>query len=107
MSTTYQVAKRVTLASANTTVQTLSSSLLTPTGLATMTALDIVVKSGQLNYAFTHNPLVDPDTALADTDAAFVILPADGVVRIEGAANLANLRYIQTGDTEAYFALGA
>lgn len=107
MSATYYAAKRVTLASANTTVQTIDSEVRKPDGLATMTVLDVRVISGQLNYAFTHDPLTDPDTAATDTDAAFVVLPADGVVRIEGAQNIANLRYIQTGDTELYLALGA
>ena len=104
---TINASKRITLAAGDTTVYTLPAADLNPTGYARHTTMDIVVKSGQLDYAFRHNPGVDPADDSADALAQFSIVPGDGVVRIEGADNLANFRYKTTGDTEVYIAFGS
>jgi len=104
---TYRKALTIDLASGNTTVGTFSSNDLKDDGGAGMTFADISVKNGQLDYAFDHDPGVNPATSVADPTAKFTILPADGVVRIEGYDNLRSLRYLQVGTTDVYVALGA
>jgi hypothetical protein len=103
----YRKATLISLLSGDTTVYTLSADLLKDDGGAHMQFADFSVKAGQINYSFTHNPGVDPDTGLADANAAFGMSGADGTVRIEGYDNLRAFRYTISGNTDFYIALGA
>lgn len=104
----YRKALLISKTSGDTTVYTLSAADLKDDGGAHMTKAILSVKQGALNYAFTHNPGIDPaDDVTVDTNAMLTINAASGQVVIDGYQNLANLRYTITGNTDVYVVLGA